>query len=169
MCIIVDLPEPEGPVMATNSPDSMRIDTWRRAATATGPCPYVFETCLSSIRGCGVAKRLATKPSATGAATARRSTAPAGKPKASILLVGARHRGAQVRKYDGRSSTETVCYLGADGITDARAYALSDRSTVLQDLYEASAAVCMNGGCGYCDDALGLVADDADLRASTGE
>ena len=37
MCISVDLPEPDGPTMATNSLSSMRIDTSRRAATSSGP------------------------------------------------------------------------------------------------------------------------------------
>ena len=37
MCINVDLPEPDGPTTATNSPRSMRIDTDRSAATSSEP------------------------------------------------------------------------------------------------------------------------------------
>ena len=39
MCISVDLPEPDGPMMATNSLSSMVIDTSRRAATSISPTP----------------------------------------------------------------------------------------------------------------------------------
>ena len=35
----VDLPEPDGPTMATNSPWSIRSDTSRRASTSSEPLP----------------------------------------------------------------------------------------------------------------------------------
>ncbi len=37
MCINVDLPEPDGPVTATNSPGSTSSDTPRKARTSTSP------------------------------------------------------------------------------------------------------------------------------------
>ena len=37
MCMKVDLPEPDGPTMATNSPASTSSDTPRRAWTAVSP------------------------------------------------------------------------------------------------------------------------------------
>ena len=37
MCISVDLPEPDGPLMATNSFCSIRIETSRRASTSSDP------------------------------------------------------------------------------------------------------------------------------------
>ena len=39
MCIRVDLPDPDGPMMATYSPSSMASVTPRRAATAERPGP----------------------------------------------------------------------------------------------------------------------------------
>ena len=35
MCISVDLPDPDGPMIATNSLSSIRSDTSRRAATSS--------------------------------------------------------------------------------------------------------------------------------------
>ena len=37
MCIRVDLPEPDGPMMATNSPWSIRSETPRSASTSRDP------------------------------------------------------------------------------------------------------------------------------------
>ncbi len=37
MCMRVDLPDPEGPVMATNSPSSMVVVTPRTASTSRIP------------------------------------------------------------------------------------------------------------------------------------
>ena len=39
MCIAVDLPEPEGPMIATNSCASMRRSTPQSASTAPAPRP----------------------------------------------------------------------------------------------------------------------------------
>src|SRR5262245_64514258 len=41
-CMNVDLPEPEGPVSATNSPGSIESETPRSAGTSTSPTWYVF-------------------------------------------------------------------------------------------------------------------------------
>ncbi len=37
MCISVDFPDPDGPVIATKSPSSMRSDTSCKAATSNAP------------------------------------------------------------------------------------------------------------------------------------
>ncbi len=39
MCMSVDLPEPEGPITAVNSPLATSIETPRRASTAVSPAP----------------------------------------------------------------------------------------------------------------------------------
>ncbi len=39
MCISVDLPEPEGPITATSSPERTSMSTPRRASTAVAPSP----------------------------------------------------------------------------------------------------------------------------------
>src|SRR3954451_422403 len=44
MLMAVDLPEPEGPVMATNSPARMSRSTPSRARTRASPSPYTFTT-----------------------------------------------------------------------------------------------------------------------------
>jgi hypothetical protein len=51
MCMRVDLPEPDGPITATNSPVSIRSDTPRSAATSSGPLRYSFTIWCSSITG----------------------------------------------------------------------------------------------------------------------
>jgi hypothetical protein len=38
-CISVDLPDPDGPMMAANAPVSKPTDTPSKAWTALGPCP----------------------------------------------------------------------------------------------------------------------------------
>ena len=38
-CISVDLPEPDGPITAVNSPAAKSIDTPSRAATVASPSP----------------------------------------------------------------------------------------------------------------------------------
>ena len=49
MFISVDLPEPDGPMMATTSPASTRSDTPRRADTSTVPILYSLATSRTSI------------------------------------------------------------------------------------------------------------------------
>src|SRR5512136_2931442 len=51
MFISVDLPEPEGPMMATISPCCTWNDTPRSAFTSTSPILYVRVTSLTSITG----------------------------------------------------------------------------------------------------------------------
>ncbi len=51
MFIAVDLPEPLGPMMATNSPSSTRRLTSASARTSAAPSPYVRVTPENSIRG----------------------------------------------------------------------------------------------------------------------
>src|SRR3982074_3259018 len=46
---MVDLPQPEGPTSATNSPSAMRSVVFDRAGTARSPRPNVTETSDSSI------------------------------------------------------------------------------------------------------------------------
>src|ERR1051325_9858523 len=48
--ISVDLPEPDGPMMATYSPRSMSIDTPRRAWISSEPITYVFQRSRVSIK-----------------------------------------------------------------------------------------------------------------------
>src|SRR4051812_40991305 len=47
MFINVDLPEPEAPMMATNSPSAISSDTPRSACTSTSPIRYVLTTSSS--------------------------------------------------------------------------------------------------------------------------
>ncbi len=44
MCIRVDLPEPDAPMIATYSPAWITKLTSRRARTTVSPSPYTFET-----------------------------------------------------------------------------------------------------------------------------
>ncbi len=41
-CIRVDLPEPEGPMIAVNSACRNSTETWSRATTWVSPCPYTL-------------------------------------------------------------------------------------------------------------------------------
>src|SRR5581483_798456 len=54
MFMRVDLPEPEGPMMATNSPRPISSETPRRACTSTSPSVYRLVT--SRIRMTGTAR-----------------------------------------------------------------------------------------------------------------
>src|SRR6185295_14965196 len=51
--ISVDLPDPDGPMMATYSPRSMAIDTPRRAWISSSPITYVFHRSAVWIRAIG--------------------------------------------------------------------------------------------------------------------
>src|SRR5438477_8987058 len=51
MFMSVDLPDPEGPMMATNSPRSTRRSTAVRAVTSSLPLPYVLPTEWRSMTG----------------------------------------------------------------------------------------------------------------------
>src|SRR5918994_7640216 len=51
MCISVDLPDPEGPVAATNSPGSMSSDTPRSACTFPSPTSYVLMRSRTEMTG----------------------------------------------------------------------------------------------------------------------
>src|SRR5579884_4459388 len=62
MFINVDLPEPLAPMMATNSPDSTRNDTPRKASTLTSPVSYTLTMLSSSI---GLAKTLSKQARST--------------------------------------------------------------------------------------------------------
>ena len=52
MCIRVDLPEPDGPMIATKSPCATSRSTPRRASTSTTPVEYVLRTPV--IFSCGL-------------------------------------------------------------------------------------------------------------------
>ncbi len=73
MFIRVDLPEPDGPITATDSPSLMVSETSRRAWTSTSPIRYTLLTLLVSIRGLpictprtrGAGRRRAARPRAT--------------------------------------------------------------------------------------------------------
>ena len=47
----VDLPQPEGPMQATNSPGMTLNETWSTATTAAGPSPNCLDTL--SMTSCG--------------------------------------------------------------------------------------------------------------------
>ena len=47
-CMRVDLPEPDGPMMAVNSPRPICTSTPRRACTAASPLPYILVTLVAS-------------------------------------------------------------------------------------------------------------------------
>jgi hypothetical protein len=49
MFMQVDLPEPLGPMTATNSPGAIARSMPRSARTSPSPSPYTFVTCDSSI------------------------------------------------------------------------------------------------------------------------
>src|SRR5688572_7587889 len=74
MCISVDLPDPEGPVTATNSPGSTSKSAPRSARTVTSPTTYVLTRFLTEITGamvmmpCFAAARPAPIPWWTAAA-----------------------------------------------------------------------------------------------------
>ncbi len=54
MFISVDFPEPEAPMIATNSPCSTLSETPRSACTAKSPAPYVLTMRRRSMTGCTV-------------------------------------------------------------------------------------------------------------------
>ena len=62
MCISVDLPEPDGPVIATSSFSPIRRDTVRSATTSSSPVLYTFVTSTRSITG--VAPSVSSEPKA---------------------------------------------------------------------------------------------------------
>ena len=66
-CISVDLPEPEGPMIAVNWPRGMSTSTWSRATTRVSPEPYALTTC----RARGGDGRHALPPSASPPARPR--------------------------------------------------------------------------------------------------
>src|SRR3954470_15602112 len=76
MCISVDLPEPDGPVTATNSPASTSRFAPRSARTVTSPTWYVLTRSRIEITGISC-----SLPSASAAAT----TAAAGPARGSAL------------------------------------------------------------------------------------
>jgi hypothetical protein len=51
MCMNVDLPEPDGPTMVTNSPASTSSETPRNASTESSPTVYVFVRFCSEMSG----------------------------------------------------------------------------------------------------------------------
>src|SRR5687768_16999606 len=73
MCMSVDLPEPDGPVAATNSPGSMSSDTPRSACTFTSPTVYVLTRSRTEMTG------MTELSAATTAAAAREALSAAGK------------------------------------------------------------------------------------------
>ena len=79
MCIRVDLPDPDGPMIDTYSPGSIVNDTPRRAATAMVPVRYTLVTFSSSMTGSMSApgSREAAATAAANAATATEAAATA--------------------------------------------------------------------------------------------
>jgi len=51
MCISVDLPDPDGPMIATYSPVVIRSETPRSASTSNAPVRYTLPTSSSSMTG----------------------------------------------------------------------------------------------------------------------
>src|SRR2546426_1174330 len=75
----VDLPEPEEPIMATNSPCSMLSDTERRAWTSTSPIMYVLlRSRTSMMLATTAASPAGTAPFAPVSAGSRRGGWPGG-------------------------------------------------------------------------------------------
>src|SRR5467141_2904914 len=74
MFISVDLPEPDGPITATNSPSSPAKPTASRARTVAAPVPYTLETESRRSTSAGIGSA-ATDDSAPAAATS--ATTPA--------------------------------------------------------------------------------------------
>jgi hypothetical protein len=69
MFINVDFPDPDGPMIATNSPSAIAIDDPRSARTVVSPSWYSFSTSWSSINAIlpstnGTDKKLAVLPRA---------------------------------------------------------------------------------------------------------
>src|SRR5882757_11116507 len=68
MCISVDLPDPDGPMIATYSPCSIESETPRNASTSIAPVLYTLRTASSSMTG-AVAIGAIGSVSAAGLAT----------------------------------------------------------------------------------------------------
>ena len=66
---MVDLPQPDGPTKATNSPSAMRKDVVASAGTARSPRPKVTETSDSSIATPACRRSAAERGSAKSAGT----------------------------------------------------------------------------------------------------
>src|ERR687887_1119703 len=65
-CIRVDLPEPDGPMMAVNWPAGRSTETPSRARTAVSPCPYTLtrSTALAAkrVRWLSISDELTSSP-----------------------------------------------------------------------------------------------------------
>src|SRR4051812_22741781 len=83
MCISVDLPEPDGPVTATNSPASTSRFAPRSARTVTSPTWYVLKRSRIEITGISC-----SLPSAAAAATAAAGTARSSALRSEQRVVG---------------------------------------------------------------------------------
>src|SRR4051812_10090093 len=89
MCISVDLPEPDGPVTATNSPASTSRFAPRSARTVTSPTWYVLTRSRIEITGMSCSLPSASAAAATAAAGPAR-TPTALRPKEGVVgVVGA--------------------------------------------------------------------------------
>src|SRR5258706_15180447 len=95
MCISVDLPDPDGPITAVNSPRSTVTETPSRARTSASPLPYTLLTLsrrsTSSTARSAPAATAAAATGADAAATAAEQCAAAVVPRGGGH--GARHRG----------------------------------------------------------------------------
>src|SRR5687768_15317327 len=77
MCMSVDLPEPDGPVTATNSPFSTSMFAPRRARTVTSPTMYVLTRSLTAMTA--MARALSSSPAAAPTTAAAAGTAPSAR------------------------------------------------------------------------------------------
>src|SRR5687768_9342976 len=102
MCISVDLPEPEGPVAATNSPGSMSSDTPRSACTFTSPTSYVLMRSRTEITG--ITDLPAAPPAAAPGAWESAAR------EALTSAAQSRERSARRRRRLARGSRDYVCH-----------------------------------------------------------
>src|SRR6188472_2926478 len=116
MCIIVLLPEPDGPTMATNSPGTMSRLTSSSAGTSTWPIWYTRLTRWSEIRGSVIGSvPVAVTELADRAAVHHHA---AGRPPETAVLVGRGARQLAGRAgHDGRSLGQAGRDLG-QGVGD---------------------------------------------------
>src|SRR5438309_2292330 len=93
MCMNVDLPDPDGPVTARNSPRWTSRFTPRSARTSTSPTMYVFTRFLTAMTVLDIVPY--SLSSAAEAAASRRSAALRHQRIAGALLASRTARGAQ--------------------------------------------------------------------------
>src|SRR4051794_13930784 len=96
MCMNVDLPDPEGPVAATNSPCAMSTDTPRNAWTLTSPTSYVLVRSRTEMTG-GILPTASCAATRTARTTSASALPAAGEPASILLESGRKCRASRVR------------------------------------------------------------------------